>query len=87
MKNKTWMLLILFALVVGCGDETPIEVRIVSVWTADDYARALPAAGTVPYPQTVVERTDTRERIHLRGSRWGATGDVFTVKQCDLHWE
>ncbi len=74
-------------LVAGCGkpfDETPVKVRIVTVWTQQDYDGA--NKWSVMYPHVVVERLDTLERIQLRGDTWGRTGDVFAVKQCNLRW-
>jgi len=38
------------------------------------------------FPNTVVERLDTRERVMLKSDVWGKVGDEFTIKECNLHW-
>jgi hypothetical protein len=76
-------------MLLGCGmpnpiDTTPVKVRIVTVWTQADYNRTDKWSAT--YPRTVVERLDTGERVMIRYDTWGKTGDVFTIKECNLHW-
>ena len=71
----------------GCNnplDETPVKVRVVRVWSQKDYEESNQWSTT--YPHTVVERLDTLERIRLGGCTWGTTGEVFSVKQCNLKW-
>jgi len=77
--------MLLFA---GCDafDQTPVKVRVMVVWTLDDYVRSPSCGGQVPYPHTIVERLDTGERVFLKGHTWGNTGDVFSIRQCNLRW-
>jgi len=71
---------VLFA--AGCGDTTPIKVRVVHQKTSDQYHGGMHEK----FPHIVVERTDTGERIMMSDYTLGNTGDVFKVKHCDLHW-
>lgn len=82
----------LVALSAGCGkprcfDQTLVEVRIVGLWTASDYAASC-AAGlrtVTKYPHTVVEDIATGERCRVMGNGIGAVGDVCRVCRCDMH--
>ena len=81
-------LAVLAIFLAGCNqlDQTPVKVRIVTVWTQIDFDNAKTGQGVVMFPHVVVERIDTGERIMIQWDTWGKTGDVFTIKQCNLHW-
>ena len=85
--RKLLLIVVTTMLLVGCNplDQTPVKVRIITVWTQQDFDNAKGGNG-VTYPHVVVERLDTGERIMIQRDTWGKTGDVFAVKQCNLHW-
>ena len=65
----------------GCADGNQlVEVRILEV--KREYNKGF----FEPYPYTMVERTDTGERIKLKSYHWGNTNDVFKIKLKNLHW-
>lgn len=90
MKHALILAMVMAVMVLtGCGvlnpiDNTPVKVRIVTVWTQADYNRY--GVWNSAFPHTVVERLDTGERVMIQRDTWGKTGDVFSIKECNLHW-
>ena len=80
--GAAFVVLSMLLLAAGCGDKTPIEVRVVHQKTPDQYEGGM----REKLPHIVVERTDTGERIMMSDYTLGTTGDVFKVKHCDLYW-
>jgi hypothetical protein len=89
MRNiKAITAVILVIAISGCArDETPVTVRVISVKTPEQYKAIGTWTSGNTFPNTVVERLDTKERIMLRGANIGFTGEVFAVKACNLRWE
>jgi len=88
MKRLLTLAMLAMLVMTGCNplDQTPVKVKIVTVWTQADYDKAAAGSGCIMHPHVVVERLDTGERIMIQRDTWGKTGDVFTIKGCNLHW-
>lgn len=82
---KRILLILLVMLACGCGSRQLVEVKIVSVWTQEDYGNA--KGSSCFYPHTTVERQDTLERIRIRGSTYGKVGDTFMLRDKDICWD
>ena len=67
-------------LALGCGDKTLVTVKVIS--TKYEYKGGF----CEMFPHTVVERTDTHERVMIQGA-WGGIGDTFAIQKRNLRWK
>ena len=90
MKILLVVLVCLLGAGCSCGpwNKTPVQVRIVSVWTTEDYYETKNKGSWFdipPYPFTTFERIDTQERIRILGNNWGSAGEVFCIRESKLN--
>jgi hypothetical protein len=59
-----------------------VQVKIITVKRQSEYTGRCSEI----FPNTTVERIDNQERIILQNDCWGNAGDVFAIKEKNLHW-